>query len=199
MHLKESAAVTSASPAKRISTRDLALAGMIAAILTIISQISIPMPTGVPITIQVFGIALVSVVFGWRLGLLGTLSYILLGAVGLPIFANFRGGFSVLVDFTCGYIWSWPLMSVLCGLRFKTANRQMGTVLSYLFPLIGLAINEAAGGLQWAFLAGDMSVGGVFIYSMTAFVPKDIVLTILAVILGTQMRRLLIRAGFLTT
>ena len=80
MHLKESAAVTSASPAKRISTRDLALAGMIAAILTIISQISIPMPTGVPITIQVFGIALVSVVFGWRLGLLGTLSYILLGA-----------------------------------------------------------------------------------------------------------------------
>ena len=48
---------------------------LIAAILTIISQISIPMPTGVPITIQVFGIALVSVVFGWRLGLLGTLSY----------------------------------------------------------------------------------------------------------------------------
>ena len=179
MHLKESAAVTSASPAKRISTRDLALAGMIAAILTIISQISIPMPTGVPITIQVFGI--------------------LLGAVGLPIFANFRGGFSVLVDFTGGYIWSWPLMSVLCGLRFKTASRQMGAVLSYLFPLIGLAVNEAAGGLQWAFLAGDMSVGGVFVYSMTAFVPKDIVLTILAVVLGTQMRRLLIRAGFLTT
>lgn len=199
MHLKESAAVTSASPAKRISTRDLALAGMIAAILTIISQISIPMPTGVPITIQVFGIALVSVVFGWRLGLLGTLSYILLGAVGLPIFANFRGGFSVLVDFTGGYIWSWPLMSVLCGLRFKTASRQMGAVLSYLFPLIGLAVNEAAGGLQWAFLAGDMSVGGVFVYSITAFVPKDIVLTILAVVLGTQMRRLLIRAGFLTT
>lgn len=120
MHSKESAAVTSASPAKRISTRDLALAGMIAAILTIISQISIPMPTGVPITIQVFGIALVSVVFGWRLGLLGTLSYILLGAVGLPIFANFRGGFSVLVDFTGGYIWSWPLMSVLCGLRLNS-------------------------------------------------------------------------------
>lgn len=67
MHSKESAAVTTASPVKRISTRDLALAGMIAAILTIISQISIPMPTGVPITIQVFGIALVSVVFGWRL------------------------------------------------------------------------------------------------------------------------------------
>lgn len=195
MPSKESAAIPPTSPAKHISTRDLALAGMIAAILTVISQISIPMPTGVPITIQVFGIALVSVVFGWRLGLLGTLAYIFLGAAGLPIFANFRGGLSVLVDFTGGYIWSWPLMAVLCGLRFKTGNRQIDTALSYLLPLIGLAVNEAAGGLQWAFLAGDMSVGGVLIYSMTAFVPKDIVLTILAVILGARMRRLLMRAS----
>ena len=101
-----------AVPSRRISTRDLAFAGMIAAILAIISQISVPMPTGVPITIQVFGITLIGVAFGWRLGLYGSLVYILLGAVGLPIFANFRGGFSVLVDLTGGYIWSWPVMAV---------------------------------------------------------------------------------------
>ena len=137
-----------AVPSRRISTRDLAFAGMIAAILAIISQISVPMPTGVPITIQVFGITLIGVAFGWRLGLYGSLVYILLGAVGLPIFAN-----------------------------------------------IGLAINETAGGLQWAALAGDMSVWGVFVYSMTAFIPKDIVLTILAVIFGIQIRKTLNRAG----
>ena len=59
-----------AVPSRRISTRDLAFAGMIAAILAIISQISVPMPTGVPITIQVFGITLIGVAFGWRLGTL---------------------------------------------------------------------------------------------------------------------------------
>ena len=64
-----------AVPSRRISTRDLAFAGMIAAILAIISQISVPMPTGVPITIQVFGITLIGVAFGWRLGLYGSLVY----------------------------------------------------------------------------------------------------------------------------
>ena len=67
-----------AAPSRRITTRDLVFAGMIAAILTIISQISVPMPTGVPITIQVFGITLIGVTFGWRLGLYGSLVYICL-------------------------------------------------------------------------------------------------------------------------
>lgn len=188
---------TNARSARRISASDLALSAMVAAVLTIISQISIPMPTGVPITIQVFGIALVSVTLGWRLGLMGTLTYILLGAIGLPVFANFSGGFSSLIHFTGGYIWSWPLMSLLCGLHVKTASRRMDTVLLFLFSLAGLAVNEFFGGLQWAALAGNMTYKGVFLYSMTAFVPKDIVLTILAVILGSQMRRLFLRAGLL--
>lgn len=197
MNSTDSNRITTLS-ASRISTRDLALAGMLAAILAIVSQISLPMPTGVPITIQVFGIALIGVVFGWRLGLFGTLVYILLGAVGLPIFANFHGGIHIIAGLTGGYIWSWPLMVVLCGLHIKTSNKYLDTVLLMLTALLGLAVNEFFGGLQWALLAGDMSAGAVFLYSMTAFVPKDTVLTILAVILGSQMRRLLIRSGFLT-
>lgn len=184
-----------AAPSRRITTRDLVFAGMIAAILTIISQISVPMPTGVPKTIQVFGITLIGVTFGWRLGLYGSLVYILLGAAGLPIFANFRGGFSVLVDFTGGYIWSWPIMAALCGLHIKSENKKLESASIFLFSFIGLVINETAGGMQWAALAGDMSAWGVFTYSMTAFVPKDIVLTILAVIFGIQLRKTLKRAG----
>lgn len=188
---------TTTLSSSRISTRDLVLAGMLAAILAIVSQISLPMPTGVPITIQVFGITLISVVFGWRLGLFGSMVYILLGSVGLPIFANFQGGLHIVTGLTGGYIWSWPLMAVLCGLRIKTSNKRLDTVLLVVTALCGLAVNEFLGGLQWALLAGDMSAGAVFIYSMTAFVPKDIVLTILAVFLGSQMRRLLARSGFL--
>ena len=152
-----------------------------------------------PITLQEFGITLVSVILGWRIGLLGTLVYIFLGVVGLPIFANFRGGPSLLVDFTGGYIWSWPFMSILCGLHIKTSNKHRDTALLFLFSLAGLAVNEFLGGLQWALLAGNMTIKGVFLYSMTAFVPKDIVLTILAVIIGSQMHRLFLRAGFLSS
>lgn len=180
-----------------LSTKELVITAMFAAVLAIISQISIPMPTGVPITIQVFGIALIGVILGWRLGFLATLVYILLGSVGLPIFANFRGGFSVLLEFTGGYIWTWPFMVLLCGVRPKTSNKNLNMFLILLSALLGLAVNEIGGGLQWAALAGDMSIRGVFTYAIVAFIPKDIILTILAVILGIQMRKIIVRAGFL--
>lgn len=178
-----------------LSTKELVITAMFAAVLAVISQISIPMPTGVPITIQVFGIALVGVILGWRLGFLATLVYILLGSAGLPIFANFRGGFSVLLEFTGGYIWTWPFMVLLCGVRPKTPNKNLNMFLILVSALLGLAVNEIGGGLQWAALAGDMSIWGVFTYAIVAFIPKDIILTILAVILGIQMRKIIVRAG----
>ena len=57
------------SPAaeRKFTTREMVLVGMFAAVLAVISQISLPMPTGVPITIQVFGVALVGAVLGSRL------------------------------------------------------------------------------------------------------------------------------------
>lgn len=177
----------------RISTKELVLAGMFAAVLTVISQISLPMPTGVPITIQVFGIALVGSVLGWRLGLLSTVVYILLGAVGLPVFANFHGGFSSLVGLTGGYIWAWPFMAALCGIRPNTGNKGLNFALTIVLALIGLAIVEIIGGLQWAALSDKMSVGAVFAYSIVAFIPKDIVITILGVLIGAPVSRTLSR------
>ncbi|MDR2021657.1 MAG: biotin transporter BioY [Hungatella sp.] len=182
------------SPAKRrITTKELVLAGMFAAVLAVISQISIPLPTGVPITIQIFGVALIGTVLGWRLGFLATLIYILLGAVGLPVFSNFRGGLQHLMGLTGGYIWGWLIMVPLCGIRPKTGSKLLNTILIFLLPVLGTLIDETIGGLQWAALSGDMSVLGVFSYSIVAFVPKDIVLTVIAVIIGIPIRKAVLR------
>lgn len=184
---------TTSSTKRSISTKELVLTGMFAAILAIISQISIPMPIGVPITIQIFGIALVGTVLGWRLGFFAALVYVLLGAVGLPIFANFRGGIQILLSFTGGYIWAWPIMALLCGIRPKTGSKSLNTILTFFIPLVGMAIDEAIGGLQWAALSGEMSIWGVFTYSMAAFIPKDILLTIAAVIISLPIRKVISR------
>ncbi len=162
---------------------------MFAAVLAVISQISIPLPTGVPVTIQVFGIALVGTILGWRLGLMATLVYIFLGAVGLPVFANFRGGLNCLVGVTGGYIWSWPIMAVLSGIRPRARDKRTELGLRLLLSFAGLAVVELVGGLQWAALSGEMSVGAVFAYSMAAFVPKDIVITAAAVVLGKSFAK----------
>lgn len=176
---------------RRFSTFDLVLAGMFAAVLTVISQISIPMPSGVPLTIQIFGVALVGSVLGWKLGIFSILTYILLGAVGLPVFSNFHGGLGVLTGVTGGYIWSWPIMSVLCGIHPKTQNHTRNLMIRITLSLIGLMIVEVIGGLQWAFLVTSMPFKVILLYSMTAFVPKDIALTIAALLLGNRIRNMI--------
>ncbi len=181
---------------KSISTQHLVLVGMFAAVLTIISQISIPLPTGVPITIQVFGIALVGAVLGWKLGCLATIVYILLGCVGLPVFSNFQGGVR-LVGMTGGYILAWPIMAVLSGIRIKHENQLVCQVVPIVLAIVGLMVVEFVGGFQWSILTTEMSFGAIMAYSFAAFIPKDMVLTVLAVILGRQIRKPLVKAGYL--
>lgn len=171
-------------------THNLVLSGMFAALLTGISQISIPMPSGVPITIQVFGVALIGSVLGWKLGTLSIITYILLGAVGLPVFSNLRGGLGLLAGFTGGYIWSWPFFSILCGISPHTKNQTLNRILRLILALIGLFIVEITGGLQWSFLSG-IPFKPIFWYSIAAFVPKDIVLTIAALFVSKRIRKLI--------
>lgn len=194
-----STAVNPQTPAKkRMATRDVVLTGMFAALLTAVSQISLPMPTGVPVTIQAFGVALCGAVLGWKRGALSTLVYILLGAVGLPVFANFQGGLRVITGFSGGYVLAWPLMAILCGIPVsKKLSGSVNLLLSLILAVAGMLVMEAAGGLQWAFLSGDQTFGMIMAYSFVAFIPKDTVLTVAAVIVGRQIRKTLVRGGYL--
>ena len=116
----------------RISVKNIVLAGMFAAFLAVMSQVSLPMPTGVPITVQVFAVALVGVILGWKRGVLAVLVYILIGAVGVPVFANFKGGLSVLTGLTGGYIIAWPVMTILCGIQTKTQNAKLNMTVNII-------------------------------------------------------------------
>lgn len=185
-----------------MKTKDMVLIGMFAAVLAVISQISLPMPSGVPITIQLFGIALVGAVLGSKRGFLSTFIYILLGTVGLPVFANFRGGLSVLLGTTGGYIVAWLIMVFLCGIRPKTANKFVNYAIMIVLTVAGVLIVEFIGGLWWWYLVNGTenahTYGWIIAYSFTAFIPKDIIISIIALFIGTQMRKPLISAGFLT-
>lgn len=168
------------------------MAGMFAAFLAVVSQIALPMPTGVPITIQVFAVAMIGVILGWKLGVVTVFVYILIGLTGVPVFANFRGGLSVITSLTGGYIIGYPFMVMLCGVHTNFKSQKKNLAVSIILALAGLAVCESIGALQWALLS-ESDLRGIIIYSLTAFVPKDIVLTVLAVIFGRKIRRLVIK------
>ena len=74
-------------------TLDLCMIGVVTAVIVIMAQISIPMPLGVPMTMQTFAITLAGIILGSKKGAVASLIYVLLGAVGVPVFANFSGGY----------------------------------------------------------------------------------------------------------
>ncbi len=85
-----------------LKTLDMVYTAISAALIAVCSWISIP--TTVPFTMQTFAIFLTVCLLGGRRGTLAVLIYILLGAVGLPVFSGFRGGAGVLMGTTGGYI-----------------------------------------------------------------------------------------------
>lgn len=179
------------------STKELVLCGIFAALIAVVSQLSIPLPTGVPVTVQIFIIALTGTILGSRLGFTSALVFILAGIIGIPVFSNFRGGIHILTGVTGGYLWSYPFMAALCGISPKTQSRTKQLVLQLIFATMGLILSESLGGLQWAALAGDKTIGAIFTYSMLVFVPKDFALTITAVLIGNRIKKSLVRGAIL--
>ena len=85
--------------------------GLFAALIAVCSQIQIPGP--VPFTLQTFAVFLTAGLLGGKRGTVSVLVYILLGAVGLPVFAGFKGGPTILVGLTGGYILGFVLSMVI--------------------------------------------------------------------------------------
>lgn len=175
-----------------LATREIVYAGMFAAVLAILSQISIPMPSGVPITLQTFAVALTGFVLAWKRGMASTLIYILLGAVGVPVFAGFRGGLQVLVSHTGGFIWGFIIMTLLCGVGIMKKDKLSGILLG----LTGLAICHVFGTMQFTMIT-KMSLPKSFLLVSAPYLIKDVLSVIFAYIIGSQIRKGLLKAGLL--
>ncbi|MCM1253211.1 MAG: biotin transporter BioY [Clostridium sp.] len=177
----------------KIATKEVICAGMFTAVLAVLSQLSIPMPSGVPITLQTFAVVLTGVVLSWKLGLLSMTAYILLGAVGVPVFSEFSGGLHILIGYTGGFIWGFLFLILCSGIGIMMKNRVSGILLG----MVGLVLCHLLGVLQFM-LVMDMGLMESFLLSSAPYLIKDIISVILAYIVGAQIRARLLKAGLLS-
>ena len=95
----------------------LCVTALFAAILAVLSPLSIPLPfTPVPLSLGTFAVYLAAAAGGVRWGTLSVAVYLLLGAVGIPVFAGYSGGLQVLVGPTGGYLIGYLPLAFLVGL-----------------------------------------------------------------------------------
>lgn len=162
----------------------MVLTGMFTAVLAVLAQITIPMPSGVPVTLQTFAVALTGYVLGWKTGTAAVLVYLLIGLIGLPVFAGFRGGPGVLFDKTGGFLVGFLFMAALCGLTSRTQKKSLEMLSSFA----GLIICHFLGTLQFSMLTG-MDLWGSAVLVSLPYLPKDILFMVLAYVTGKVIKK----------
>ena len=132
-----------------MTSRDLSLIALFAALTAVCAQLSVALPlmTSVPFTLQVFAVLAAGAVLGARRGALSQVVYLLLGTVGIPVFARMSGGLQILMGPTGGYLWSFPLAGAVVGWAADRAFARGGRNTLYLYGgiLAGIAVIYAVG------------------------------------------------------
>ena len=164
-----------AAAKSKFSVRDICYAGLFAAVIAVMAQISIPMPLGVPMTMQTFAITLAAVVLGSKLSAIASLVYLALGAVGVPVLANFSG-----------FLISFPLMAYIIGLGVEHRDAFKGAFVTAV--IVGTVVNYVVGVAM--FVVGAHSTIAVGITAcVLPFIPTAIIKAVLACAIGLNLRK----------
>lgn len=165
----------------RLKMTDLALIAVSAALISVFSQIIIPLPSGIPLTLQTFMIALVGYILGSFEGIAAVFIYIFLGAVGVPVFTGFQGGLGALFGFTGGFILGFLPLVFMCGIETKRL------FLKIVFGIVGLIFCHLLGVLYFSHYSGDLR--SAFFAASVPYIAKDIISVALASIISGKIKR----------
>jgi biotin transport system substrate-specific component len=188
----------------KLRTTDLTAAAMFVALMAVGANITSIAPFlvvgGVPITLQTFFAILAGVILGSRLGAIAMLVYAFVGLVGVPVFAQFGGGFGSFLKPTFGFIVSYIFTAFVTGYIIEKMKKTVGV---FAFAaLVGMVINYVFG-TNWMYAAYKIWAAAPdgFTYKMAWLwmvvpLPKDIFLAILAGVMGDRIKRTLSKSQF---
>jgi len=178
-----------------MKTRSLVLTAMFTALTAVGAWIRIPIPV-CPFTLQLLFTMLAGILLGGRLGALSVLCYIGLGLAGLPVFAD-GGGIAYVFQPTFGYLIGFALGSLVTG---EIAEHGKLPLMKRLLAadFAGLAVVYGCGmAYYWVIMTYYVGTGiglwTLFLYCFLLAVPGDIVLCVLAAVIGTRVRPVVFR------
>ena len=166
--------------------KTLAVAGVFTAFIAVLSQISVPLPSGVPVTLQTFAIALCGYTLGKRYSLLSVAAYLVIGLIGLPVFAKFTGGPGVFASYAGGFLYGFLPMAFICGAGASVRSRLIALVLG----IPALVCCHLCGVLWFAYITNTTFWDSVLLVSVP-YIVKDLISAGAACFLGRKMNGLL--------
>lgn len=170
-------------------TRDIVYMSVFTAMISICSWISIP--ASIPFTLQTMGVFTTVGLLGGKRGTLTVLTYILLGAIGIPVFAGLTGGVSVLLGTTGGYIIGF-LLSALLMWGIETIMGRNQIVLAFSM-IAGLIVCYVFGTARFMLIytqhSGVIGLSTVLGWCVIPFIIPDLIKIGVALFLTNRLKK----------
>lgn len=178
---------------KKSAIFNMTSCALMAALMCVLCPVSVPIGP-IPISLSILVILLTVFVLGtWR-ALVSYTVYLLLGAVGMPVFSGFQGGLAKLAGPTGGYLAGFWLMILVAGLIMEKGKRNL--LITSLGMLVGVAVDYAVG-TAWFVFQTESTVAHALDVCVYPFIPFDVAKIVVAVLLGSVVYKGLQKAKLL--
>lgn len=162
----------------KMSTYELVLCALCAAVTCILAPLSIPLAGEVPISLATFAVLLSGILLGAKLGALSQVVYVLLGSVGVPVFAGWTGGIGITLGITGGYIIGYIPMAFIAGLLYHRFGRNESGARKYAVMFVSMVLATAALyilGTAWFMAQTKMTLAASLAACVIPFLPGDLI------------------------
>lgn len=191
---------------RSFSTKEIVIIAIFTALTTILSQIAIPFPSSpAPISFGVVAVYITGILLKPKHAVFAQVCYLLIGAIGLPIFGNFRGGVGALFGVTGGYLMVYPIMSCIISFalnsRYSRAHRQEKNDI-WIFIKAGISIFAAnilcyLCGTLWMCITSGITFESAIMIAVYPFIPFDIAKIIFCIAVAVPLRLRMLKMDML--
>jgi biotin transport system substrate-specific component len=167
-----------------MTVKQLTAAALMAALISVLAPLSIPLAGQVPVSLATLAVMLSGALTGSKTGTLAVLIYLLLGFIGIPVFAGWSSGAGILFGMTGGYLFGYLPLAFVTGL-FCEKKETPG---SLFLGMLGGTVILYALGTVWFMKYTGMALGASLSACVIPFLPGDLVKMILVMILAPRIR-----------
>lgn len=174
-----------------LKVRDITYIALFAVIMAVCSWITIPGP--VPFTLQTFAVFMAICVLGGKKGTISVLVYLLMGAIGLPVFSGFSGGLGVMLSSTGGYIIGFLASALVMWGMERLIGRKPVALVSAM--VVGLVVCYVFG-TAWFMVVytrgtGPISLWAALLSCVFPFIIPDLLKIALVMVIQGKLASIL--------
>jgi biotin transport system substrate-specific component len=175
----------------RISVRDMVYVALFAAVLSAVAPFSIAIGP-IPLSFATLIIYIAAGALGWKHGTLAVLIYVALGAIGVPVFSNFEGGFHKIAGVTGGFIIGYIPCALITGLAVDSFGKKLWTYAAGM--VIGTVLLYTCG-TAWFMAQTGSPLAVALALCVTPFLIGDTIKIVVACIAAPQLRNAIERVA----